>query len=78
MPNFRDLLQSRLEGERRLIEILESCVVGMMERQVDLFSPKPQSDASCSLHDSGDWKEVAIRYAEENRRLKAQLYFLGF
>ena len=44
-----------------------------MERQGDLFYPKPQSDASCSLHDSGDWKEVATRYVEENQRLKAQI-----
>ena len=47
-----------------LIEILESRVVEIMERKGDLFSSKPESDASCSLHDSSDWKEVATRYAE--------------
>ena len=45
----------------------------MMERQGDLFSPKPRSDAIFSLPDSGGWKEVATRYAEENQRLKAQI-----
>ena len=44
-----------------------------MERHEDLFSPKPQSDADYSLPDLGDLKEVAIRYAEENQRLKAQI-----
>ena len=56
-----------------MIEILERWVVETMERQGDLFSPKPQSDAICSLSDSGDWKEVTTRYAEENQRLKAQI-----
>ena len=54
-----------------LIEILESRAVETMERKGGLFSPKPQSDACFSLHDLGDWKEVATRYAEENQRLKA-------
>ena len=56
-----------------LIEILESRDIETMERQGDLFSSKPQSGASFSLHESGDWKEVATRYAEENQRLKAQI-----
>ena len=56
-----------------LIEILESRAVETMERQGDLFSPKPHSDSSCSLPDLGDWKEVAMRYAKENQRLKAQI-----
>ena len=56
-----------------LIEILESRAVETMERQGDLFSPKPQSDASCSPPNSGDCKEVATRYAKENQRLKAQI-----
>ena len=56
-----------------MIEILESRAVETMERQGDLFSPKPQSDVDYSLPDSGDWKEVATRYAEENQRLKAQI-----
>ena len=56
-----------------MIEILESRVVEKIERQRDLFSPKPQLDVSCSLPDSNDWKEVATRYAEENQRLKAHI-----
>ena len=56
-----------------LIEILESRAVESMERQGDLFSPKPQSGADYSLCDSDDWKEVATGYAEENQRLKAQI-----
>ena len=62
-----------LKEKYDLIEILKSPAVEMMERQGDLFSPKPQSYASFSLPDSGDWKEVATRYAEENLRLKAQI-----
>ena len=64
--SYREDLKERDD----LIEILESRVVEIMERQGDLFSSKPKSDASCSLH---DWKEVATRYAEENQRLKAQI-----
>ena len=44
-----------------------------MERQGDLFSPKPQTSVVCSLPDSDDWKEVAIRHGEENQRLRAQI-----
>ena len=56
-----------LKGRYDLIEILESRTVETIERQGDLFSSKPRSDASCSFPDSGDWKEVATRYAEEIR-----------
>ena len=62
-----------LKEKDDLIEILESRAVETMERQGDLFSPKPQSDADHSLPDSGDWKEVATRYVEENQILKAQI-----
>ena len=59
-----------------MIEILESRAVDTMERQVDLFSPKPQSEADYSLLDSDDWKEVSTRYMEENQRLKAHIPWL--
>ena len=62
-----------LKEKDDLIEILERRDVETMERQGDLFSPKRRSDASCSLHDSSDWKEVSTRYAEENQRLKVQI-----
>ena len=62
-----------LKEKDDLIEILESRAVETMERQGDLFSPKPQSVSSCSLPDSGDWKEVTTRYTEENQRFKAQI-----
>ena len=62
-----------LKEKDDLIEILESRAVETMEKQGDLFSPKPRSDASYSLPDSGDWKEVSTRYVEENHRLKAQI-----
>ena len=52
-----------LEEKDDLIETLESRAVETMERQGE-FSPKPHSDSSCSLPDSGDWKEVSTRYAE--------------
>ena len=67
--SYREYLKEKDD----LIEILESRVVEMMKRKGDLLSAKPQSDASCSLPDSGDWKEVATRYTEENHRLKAQI-----
>ena len=60
-----------LKEKDDLIDILESRAVESMERQWDLFSPKPQSGVDYSLPDSEDWKEVAIRHAEENQRLKA-------
>ena len=60
--SFRAVLKEKYD----LIEILESRAVETMERQGDLFSPKPQSDASFSLHDSSDWKEFATIYSEEN------------
>ena len=44
-----------------------------MERQGDLFYPKPQLGVDNLLVDSDDWKEVAIRHVEENQRLKAQI-----
>ena len=50
-----------------LIEILESHVVEMMEKQENLFSPRAQSGLSHSLPDSGDWKVVADKYVEENK-----------
>ena len=56
-----------------LIEILESRAVESMERQWDLFSPKPQTGADYSLPTSDDWEEVAIREVEENQRLRAQI-----
>ena len=62
-----------LKEKDDLIEILESRAVESMERQGDLFSPKPHLDAICSLPNSVDWKEVATGYAEENQRLKAQI-----
>ena len=62
-----------LKEKDNLIEILEIRAVESMERQRDLFSPKPQTGAGYSLPDLDDWKEVAIRYAEENQRLKAQI-----
>ena len=65
--------RANLKEKDDLIEILESRAVETMERQGDLFSPKPQSDSSCSLPDSGDWKGVATRYSEENQRLKAHI-----
>ena len=55
-----------LKEKDDLIEILESRVVESMERKGDLFSYKPQSGPSCSFPNSGDWKEVATRYAEES------------
>ena len=62
-----------MKEKDELIEILENWVVETMERQGNLFSSNPQSDASCSLPNSGDWKEVATRYVEENQRLRAQI-----
>ena len=56
-----------------LIEILESRAVESMERQGDLFSPKPQTGADYSLPGSDDWKEVSIRHVVENQRLKSQI-----
>ena len=56
-----------------LIEILESRAVESMERQGDLFSPRPQTGADYSLLASDDWKEVAIGHVEENQRLRAQI-----
>ena len=50
-----------LKEKDDLIEILESRAVESMERQGDLFSPKPQKGANYSLPASDDWKEVAIR-----------------
>ena len=38
-----------LKGKDDLIEILESRAIETMERQGDLFSPKPQSGIICSL-----------------------------
>ena len=73
VPALESSYKADLKEKDDLIEILESRAVESMERQGDLFSPKPQSDVSCSLPDSGDWKEVATRYAEENQRLKAQI-----
>ena len=56
-----------------LIEIMESHFIETMERQEDLFSSRAQSGPSCSLPDSSDWKEVANRYVEENKQLKARI-----
>ena len=44
-----------------------------MERQGDLFSPKPQTGSDCPFPDPDDWKEVAIKHMEENLRLRAQI-----
>ena len=57
-----------------MIDTLESQEVESMERQGDLFSPKSQTGADYSLHASDDWKEVVTRYADENQRLKAQIF----
>ena len=65
--------QEDLKKKGDLIEILESRVVEMMERKEDLFSSRAQSRPSCSLPNSGDWKEVTDRYVEENKRLKAHI-----
>ena len=62
-----------LKEKDDLIEILESRVIETMERQGDLFSPKPQAGDDCSVPASDDWKEVAIRHVEENQRLRAQI-----
>ena len=62
-----------LKDKDDLIEILESPAIETMERQEDLFSSIAQSGPSFSLPDSGDLKEVANRYAEENKQLKAQI-----
>ena len=62
-----------LKEKDDLIEILESRVMESIERQGDLFSPKPQTGVVCSRPDSDDWKEVAIRQVEENQRLRAQI-----
>ena len=56
-----------------MIEILESRAVESMERQRDLFSRKPKTGVDYSFPDPDDWKEVAIRYEEENQRLRAQI-----
>ena len=56
-----------LKEKDDMIEILESRVVEVMERQEDLFSSIAQSGLSYSLSDSSDWKGVADRYAKENK-----------
>ena len=65
--------QIELKEKDDLIKILESRLVEMMERKEDLVSSKAKSGLSHSLLDSGDWKEVADRYVEENKQLKAQI-----
>ena len=65
--------QTELKEKDDLIEIIESRFMEMMERQEDLFSSRARYGPSCSLLDSGDWKEVTDRYAEENKQLKAQI-----
>ena len=62
-----------LKEKDDLIEILESREVESMERQGDLFSPKPQTGSDYSLPASDDQKKVTIRHVEENQRLKAQI-----
>ena len=62
-----------LKEKDDFIEILESRSVEMMERQEDLFSSRTPSGPSFSFPDSGDWKEDAAMYAEENKQLKAQI-----
>ena len=64
---------TKLKEKEDLIEILESHVMEMMEKEEDLFSSRAQPGPSCSSSDSGGWKEVANRYAEENKQLKAQI-----
>ena len=60
-----------LKEKYDLIEILESRAVEMMEKQEDLFSFRAYPRPSFSLFESGGWKEVTDRYAEENNQLKA-------
>ena len=69
VPNLESSYRADLKEKDDLIEILESRVVESMQRQGELFSPKPQSGADYS----DDWKEVTTGYAEENQRLKAQI-----
>ena len=65
--------RANLKEKDDLIEILESRAMESMERQGDLFSPKPQIGVDYSLSDLDDWREVAIRHMEENQRLRAQI-----
>ena len=56
-----------LKDKDDLIEIIENRVVEMMEKQEDLFSSRAQPGPSCSLSNSGGWKEVTVRYVEHNK-----------
>ena len=56
-----------------LISDLPRYIFYRYKRQGNLFSPKPQSGDYHLLPNSDDWKEISIRHAEENRRLKAQI-----
>ena len=65
--------QTKLKEKDDLIEILESRAMEMMEKKDDLFFSRDHSGPSCSLSDSGSQKEVAGKYAEENKQLKAHI-----
>ena len=72
-PTLEMSYQADLKEKDDLIDILESCVVEMMNKQEDLFSSSTQSGLSHSLPNSDDWKMVADKYAEENKQLKAHI-----
>ena len=56
-----------------LIEILESRAIETMEKKRYLFSYRALLGIIHPLPDSGDWKGVSDRYAEENKQLKTQI-----
>ena len=62
--------QIKLKEKNDLIEILESYAVEMMEKQEDLFSSRVQPSPGHPFFDSGGWKEVTDKYAEENKQLR--------
>ena len=64
---------TKLKEKDDLIEILESHVMEMMEKEEDLFSSRAQPGPSHSFSNSGNWKEVADKYAEEKKQLKDQI-----
>ena len=61
-----------------MIEILESCVVEMMEKQEDLLSSSVHPVLSAPVHShtspgSGSWKGYVDRYVLENEQLKEEI-----
>ena len=61
-----------------LMEILESRVVEMMEKQEDLFSSSVHPVLSAPVHshtspESGAWKGYVDRYLLENEQLKEEI-----